>query len=567
MTKILGVHVGHDSGAALVVDGLVAADMAEERATRIKHYSGLPVRSVRFCLDQAGISIEDVDLVAVPSAVEVPALNHLFDLSGARAQRRSRLGRAEDLVRAKTRRGLRKPPRSFEPVPLPHSTEIVHVEHHLAHAASAYYTSGSDERQLIVTMDGTGDGVSVALWRGEAGSITPLAKHPTTASLGWFYSNVTEALGWQHGDGEGKTMGLAPYGDAGRARGVLDRFSPTFAGGDLVEPHDFGPLYTWNETGAEEWHLDEADQIADLVRRYGQEHVAAEAQRVLEEQASEVIFPWLDRERTRDLSCAGGVFLNVKLNQRIWDSGKVARHHVFPNPGDSGLAVGAALLVHHQINPGSPTLPLRHLYWGPEYSNEEIKSLLAARNLPIVFEDDIADLVARELHKGKIVGWFEGRMESGPRALGARSILMSPLRAENKDVINQRVKFREGFRPFCPSLLAEAGEDYLVNARAERFMITSFSVTPGKRDAIPAVVHVDDTVRPQTVERAVNEPYHEVIKRFGELSGESVVLNTSFNVKGEPIICHPREAIRAFFDTGLDRLVLGNYVLSKDGGW
>jgi carbamoyltransferase len=567
MTKILGVHVGHDSGAAVVVDGEVVADMSEERVTRIKHYSGLPVASVRFCLDQAGISIEDVDIVAVPSATQVPDLNYLFDLSGNRAQRRSRLGRAEDLVRARTRRGQRKPPRSFEPVPLPDSTEIIHVEHHLAHAASAYYTSGSDDRQLIVTMDGTGDGVSVALWRGEAGMITPLEKHPTTASLGWFYSNVTEALGWQHGDGEGKTMGLAPYGDADRASGVLERFYPKFAGGDLVEPHDFGPLYTWNEIGAEEWHLDEADEIAALVREYGQEHVAAEAQRVLEEQASELIFPWLDREQTRDLSCAGGVFLNVKLNQRIWDSGKVGRHHIFPNPGDSGLAVGAALFAHHQANPGSPMLPLRDLYWGPEYSNEEIKSLLAARNLPIVFEDDVSGLAARALHDGKIVAWFEGRMESGPRALGARSILMSPLRAENKDVINQRVKFREGFRPFCPSMLAEKAEDYLVNPRSERFMITSFSVTPAKREAIPAVVHVDDTVRPQTVERAANESYHEVIKRFGELSGESVVLNTSLNVKGEPIICHPREAIRAFFDTGLDCLVLGNYVLSKDGGW
>lgn len=567
MTRILGVHVGHDSGAALVVDGAVVADMSEERATRIKHYSGLPVRSVRFCLDQAGISIDDVDLVAVPSATQVPALNYLFDLQGSRAQRRSRLGRAEDLVRARTRRGMRKPPRSFEPVPLPYSTEIVQVEHHLAHAASAYYTSGSNDRQLIVTMDGTGDGVSVALWRGEAGTITPLAKHPTTASLGWFYSNVTEALGWEHGDGEGKTMGLAPYGDPDRARGVLDRFYPKFSGGDLVEPHDFGPLYTWNETGAEEWHLDEADEIAALIPKHGQENVAAEAQRVLEEQASELIFPWLSREQTRDLSCAGGVFLNVKLNQRMWDSGRVARHHIFPNPGDSGLAVGAALFVHHQANPGSPILPLADLYWGPEFSNEEIKSLLAARNLPIAFEDDVAGFVARALNEGKIVGWFEGRMESGPRALGSRSILMSPLRAENKDVINQRVKFREGFRPFCPSMLAEVADDYLVNARAERFMITSFSVTPGKRDAIPAVVHVDDTVRPQTVERATNERYHDVIERFGELSGESVVLNTSLNVRGEPIICHPREAIRAFFDTGLDLLVLGNYVLSKDGGW
>jgi len=456
-----------------------------------------------------------------------------------------------------------KPPLYIKNFPLGPRTQIVHVEHHLAHAAAAYYTSGSREKQLIVTMDGAGDGVSVGLWRGENGRIERLQTFPTSGSLGWFYSNVTEALGWWHGDGEGKTMGLAPYGDSTKCQGVLDKFTPKYANGTLVEHHDFGRNCYWNESGAMQWHFDEAYTIRDLIQNHGREHLAAEAQRVLEEQVKNVVLPWMKRENTRNLSTCGGVMLNVKLNQRLWESGQIARHHTYPNAGDSGLAVGAALHAYYQAYPSAQIYPIEDLYWGPEYSAKEIEDALKLRQLDYRRVDDVEAYTAVQLAEGRIVAWFQGRMESGPRALGARSILMSANRPENKDIINARVKFRESFRPFCPSLLWEKKDEYLENARDEFFMITSFTCKEPKRNKVPAVVHADHTLRPQTVKEGFNPRFWNLISEFGKLTGEHLLLNTSFNVMGEPIVNHPREAVRCFYDNGLDVLVLGNFVLEK----
>ncbi len=561
--NVLGIHIGHDSSAALVVDGRIVADVAEERFVRIKHYCGLPIYSLDYCLRSQNIGIGDVDLVAVSGASENIDLNFLLDLKGSRRNKRSLPGQVEDAIRQFLNRPLRQPPLYIKRFPLPDWTPIVHVEHHVAHAASAYYTSRATGRQLIVTMDGAGDGVSTCLWRGENGRIEPLKKFSTRASLGWFYSNVTEALGWWHGDGEGKTMGLAPYGDPAKARGILDKYYPKFSGGELVEPMDYGQTYFWNENGGLQWHFEHAGAIRDLIVKYGREHIAAEAQRVLEEQTQAILYPWMEREHTRDIACAGGVFLNVKLNQRVWESGQVDHHHIYANAGDSGLAVGAALYAYHQANPGAPFDPIEHLYWGPEYSEQEIEDVLKLRHLACQRVDNVAEYCARQLADDKIVGWFQGRMESGPRALGNRSILMSANKPQNKDIINARVKFREAFRPFCPSLLWENRADYLEKARDEFFMITSFTCTPAKRAKVPAVVHADATLRPQTVKRDYNPQFWSLINEFGRLTGEPLVLNTSFNVMGEPIINHPREAIRCFFDCGLDCLALGHFVLEK----
>lgn len=561
--RVLGVHIGHDSSAALVVDGRIVADVAEERFTRTKHYAGLPIKSIAYCLKASGISIEDVDTVAVPSMGPYPDANHLFALDGSRAFTRTIPGQLLERARRIMGTSLPKPPLYIKQFPLPKRTPIVRVEHHLAHAASAYYTSGTRDKQLIATVDGAGDGCSACIWRGENGKIEPLLKLGTDASIGWFYSNVTEALGWYHGDGEGKTMGLAPYGDETRCQGVLDHLYPKFSDGDLVEPHDFGQQYYWNEGGALQWHYDEAYEIRALIEEYGRENIAAEAQRVLEEQVKQLTLPWLEREGVDQLSCAGGVFLNVKLNQRIWETGRLTLQHIFPNAGDGGLAAGAALYAYYQAHPDAPIHKLEHVYLGPEYGDEEIQGVLDACNLTYRRTDSPSQEAARLLAQDKIVAWFQGRMESGPRALGSRSILMSASDPKNKDIINARVKFREAFRPFCPSLLEEYREDYLCRSRPEEFMITSFDVRPEKRDKVPAVVHVDGTARPQTVRRGVNPGYWELIKRFGDLTGEYLVLNTSFNIRGEPIINTPREAIRCLYDSGIDALVMGSFVLEK----
>jgi carbamoyltransferase len=563
--NILGVHIGHDSSAALLKDGHLIADVAEERFNRVKHYSGIPYGSVGYCLKAGSLAMGDIDVVAVSSVEPMPSLNFLFDMQNGARERKNIRSQAIDVYR-KYFSSAKKPPIYISKFSLEGQTEIVHVEHHLAHAASAYYTSGlsRSERALIVTCDGAGDGFSLCVWRGENGRIQPLKKFKTDGSIGWFYSNVTEALGWIHGDGEGKTMGLAPYGDFTDCRGVLDSFYPKYATGELVESHSFGPGYYWDENGSLEFHFDEAYDLQTLVQKHGAENIAAEAQRVLEEQVMEVVFPWMEKERTTVLCAAGGVFLNVKLNQRLWYSGKITKQWTYPNPGDSGLAVGCALYAHYQNATNDPIHLQEHLYWGPEYSNEEVAAIVRERSLNAKYVEDVAEEAARLLSQNKILAWFQGRMESGPRALGNRSILMSTAKKENKDIINERVKYREGFRPFCPSMTIEAAADYLVQYRAEPFMITSFDTTERKMARIPAVVHADGTARPQTVRKEINPEYWKLITEFGKLTGDPVLLNTSFNIKGEPIICHPREAIRCFYDSGIDHLVIGNYLFSKE---
>ena len=561
--NVLGIHIGHDSSAALVVDGRIVADVAEERFTRTKHYCGLPGRSIAYCLKSQGLRMADLDAVAVPALGSVPDLNFLFDLKGARQEKKTKARRALEFVQEIMKKADMRPPLYIKNFPLDPRTEVVHVEHHLAHAASAYYTSGTAEKQLIVTIDGAGDGVSVGLWRGEHGKITRLQTFPTAGSLGWFYSNVTEALGWWHGDGEGKTMGLAPYGDYTKCQGVLDKFTPKYERGELTEAHDFGRSAYWNENGAIQWHLEEAYDIQELIKQHGREHIAAEGQRVLEEQVKQIVFPWMERENTRNLSTSGGVMLNVKLNQRLWESGRIARHHTYPNPGDSGLAAGAALYVYYQANPSAPIHAVEDLYWGPSYTEKEIEESLKLRHIPYRRLDNAPEWAAQQLSRDKIVAWFQGRMESGPRALGARSILMSANRPENKDIINARVKFREAFRPFCPSLLWEKKEVYLEHPRDEFFMITSFTCRPEKRAKVPAVVHADHTLRPQTVKKEFAPRFWNLLTEFEKATGESLLLNTSFNVMGEPIVNHPHEAIRCFFDNGLDCLVLENFAIEK----
>ena len=565
--NVLGVHVGHDSSAAIVVDGRLVADAAEERFSRVKHDAGLPVRAIASCLEIARLDIADIDVVAVPTELDLWPLNDLFDLFGGPHEQSPEMARAALAAERLGGGGLVHPP-PRRPVwarryPLASRTDLVKVGHHLAHAASAHYTSGYRGRQLIVTLDGIGDGLSGTVWRGEGGRIEPLERFDRTGSLGWFYGNVTEALGWRHGDEEGTTMGLAAYGDPGAARGALQGFHPRFEDGALADPHEFSAIHAWHERGAYQWHSPEAAGIAELVARFGRENVAAEAQRVLEEQVAQIVYPWLEREGTRALACAGGVFLNVKVNQRIWASGRIDRQHIYPNPGDGGLAAGAALHAYHAANPAEQPREIEHVYLGPAYSTDQIGDLLSARHLDSERRDDLPELVAGMLAENQVVGWFQGRMESGPRALGARSILMSPNRAENKDLLNGRVKYREAFRPYCPSIAAECAGDYLKRARPERFMTTSFEVQDGKWHDIPAVVHVDGTVRPQTVDREANPSYWDLIDAFGSLTGEHAILNTSFNVRGEPIICHPRDAIRAFYDTGLDCLVMVDHVLTK----
>ncbi|HEX2208593.1 MAG TPA: carbamoyltransferase C-terminal domain-containing protein [Longimicrobium sp.] len=561
---VLGVHLGHDAGAALIRDGVVLAAADEERFAGIKHYAGLPMHAAEFCLRQAGIRAGEVDCVAVASDTVVPEMEFLLGFAPKQPGGSVRL-RAATAVRRRLGLPAQHPPLYREPLGIRPDAEVRFVEHHLAHAASAYYTSGHTGKTLIITADGIGDRTSTAVWSAEDGRIRNLMRVGGEGSVGWFYGLVTEALGWWVGDGEWKTMGLAPYGDARTAAGALDAWIPRYRDGRLERGVNFGAPRFWRERGTYHWHFRDAAAVRAVVERVGRQNAAAEAQRLVEEEMGGFVEAWLRREGVRQGCFAGGVFLNVKLNQRVWEMGVLDRQHIFPAAGDSGLCVGAALLASHELA-GTGVGRLDSLYWGPAFPDEEIEEALRTRKLRYArHEDDLPERCAELLSRGAIVGWFQGRMEFGPRALGSRSILMDPRDARNKEIVNAAVKYREPFRPFCPSMLADALPAYCRDARPEPFMITSFRVREERAGEIPAVVHVDGTLRPQGVERETNPRYWRLIRRFEELTGVPVVMNTSFNVRGMPVVCTPADAVKCFFDTGLDYLAIGSFLLAKDG--
>jgi carbamoyltransferase len=579
MRNILGVRFGHDAGACLVVDGRIVADISEERLTRKKNDGSFPVNAISFCLQSGGIKAGELHAIAVPTTYVAPDFFWFFPglvdpeaAPGPKSEiepaswrpwsQKRKAPAPHKVANERTEDGLALYLTRF---PVTSGCRLIRVPHHLSHAASAYFTAGlsPQHKALVVVMDGIGDRVSVSIWRGEKQQLEKLQSFGVEGSLGWFYSAATEALGWRHGSDEWKLMGLAPYGTP--KAGLFEGFHPVYREGDLLKPHHFGRVHRYPDHGTHHYHLEDARALQILLDSVSREDFAAEAQRIAEEQAQALILPWLDREDTRTLCCAGGFFLNVKLNGKLWQSGRIDHHWVYPNPGDSGLPAGAALAAYYEAHPEAEMERLEHLYHGPEFSNAEIQAALEARHIPYTRPADLPGTVARLLADNRILGWFQGRMESGPRALGGRSILMSPLRAENKDIINASVKYREAFRPFCPALLDEKKEDYLVQPRSEPFMITGFDAAPDRRDNIPAVVHVDGSLRPQTVRAEVNPRFHALIEAFGNLTNEYVVLNTSFNVKGEPIVCTPSDAIKCFFDTGLEYLAIGDFLVAKPG--
>lgn len=572
---ILGIHLGHDSSVALLKDGEVLAAAAEERFTHLKHYSLTPIRALDFVLKKAKISMKEVDLVVIPAMTTLPELKVLLNLEEKTLLFPQGENVKKDLLYfvkfllIKVIQFLRQTTEIQLPVYIKNfdagKKEIVNIEHHLAHAASAYYSSGFTEKTLVFTADGAGDGLSLTLWLGENNRLQPLYKVGRNGSLGAFYSTVTEALGWMVGDGEGKTMGLAPYGNYKKLKGKLDFIRPHFENGYLAKKYNWGWPGIFFDSGTEHWHFDKALEVKKLIQKYGEENVAAECQRVLEEEIIFLLKMWLQKTGAKYLAAAGGVLLNVKVNQKILSSCDLENFYVFPDAGDSGIAVGAALYGYFLKNPRIIPKKINSVYWGPEYSDSQIKKILDIRRIKYQKLDKfkLTKIVANLLSKNYIVGWFQGAMEMGPRALGNRSILMDPRYAENKDIINKTVKYRESFRPFCPSILDTAAEDYLETLKDAPFMIIADHVKKNKTKHIPAVVHVDGTVRPQIVFRQQNPLFYELLSNFGSITGVPVLLNTSFNIRGEPIVATPEDAIKCFFDTGMDFLSMGSFLISK----
>jgi carbamoyltransferase len=567
--KILGLYFGHDSGAALVEDGKVVAAVNEERISRIKHYGGVPVGAARYCVEVAG-GEDKIDAIAW-SGIAVDAMA-FFRLPPDALIQKS-LGMPTKTVKEALIQSLKRLAGKKEWCPkLPlyegdfrftQKKPIHYVDHHTTHAAAAYFASGFDDC-LTITLDGVGDGTSALVYEVKNGNFTELARYDCSASFGFFYALCTLALGWAAGEGEGKTMGLAPYGDPEAFPDEeLTRFLPQIRDGRILKAHDFGDVTAVQIHGAYHWDFRETAEVEELIRKYGKENFAAKAQKLLENEMVDFVRFWLSKTGHRRLAGGGGVFLNVKANQKIIEDGIAVEYYIFPNAGDGGNCVGAAFHVYNLLQGPARGYHLTHVYLGQQYTTEQVKAIMDERNIPYRISSDVAKETAKFLVDGKIVAWFQGRMEFGPRALGSRSILYDPRPAENKDIINARVKFREPFRPFCPSMTREAAAKYLMHSRPEHFMIVANSVPEPLQKDLRAVVHVDGTCRPQIIDERHHPLYYRMVEEFGKLTGVPVVLNTSMNIKGEPVVCSPRDALKCLMDTGIDVLVCENVIVDK----
>jgi len=574
---ILGINAYHgDAAAAIVKDGRLIAAAEEERFNRCKHSAGFPVHAIRYCLEAAGIRIEDLDHVGIsrdPSA-------HLHKkilfaatrvASLAKSQIKDRLGNA-----ARVRDLKDELARVFGVSKKSLRARFHNVEHHRAHLASCFFVSPF-ERAALLSIDGFGDFISTMWAVGEENRIEVLGQVEYPHSTGIVYTATTQFLGFPHYGDEGKVMGLAPYGqprfldefrdiirreENGRFRLNLDYF----------RHHSEGVEMTW-DTGSPVIGRVYSDQFAHLFgppRAEGagltdrDRDIAASLQTRLEEIGFHILRHLHERTGLTDLGLAGGVAYNSVLNGKILLNTPFKRIFVQPAAGDSGTALGVCYQIHNGILNGERGEVMLGAYTGPQFSSEEIRVELERSDLRFdcYTDEELTKRAAQDIADGLVVGWFQGRMEFGPRALGNRSIVVDPRRAEMKEILNDRIKKREPFRPFAPSILEERVGDYFEQTHPAPTMLMVYQVKESRRGEIPAVTHVDESGRLQTVSRTVNERYYQLILDFAELTGVPVVLNTSFN-ENEPIVCTPREAIECFRKTKMDVLYLGNYAVRR----
>lgn len=524
----------HDPSAVLFADGSVAFGVEEGRLVRRKHAPGtFPTRAVRACLSHCDLALSDLESVLVPwEPLE-------RDGAGSRAPPPVDVAAIERRLKTVGR-----------PVP-PVETR----NHHRCHAASAFLPSGFDEA-LVLTVDGRGTRDATVVWVGDSDGLRRVATYDPPNSLGYLYAAVTGYLGYRIFGGEGKVMGLAPYGRPdpaieSRLRSVVDTgvdydVTDLVGGGVQAGIDRLADLFDRPRTAPEpsdEWERDLA-------------HVT---QRLLEETVLDICATYCDRYDLSDVCLAGGVALNCKLNQRVAESPGVDRAFVQPVAGDAGAPLGAGLLD------GGCRDPMSTVYWGPSYSRSSVRRCLDRQGVAYDRPADPPREVAELLADGAIVGWFQGRLEMGPRALGNRSIIADPRSADACHRVNAFVKGREAWRPCAPSLLADAAPDYLERPAPAPYMIRTFDVRPEVREEIPAVVHpADGTTRPQTVREAHNPRFSRLLAAFEDLTGVPVLLNTSFNRRGEPIVATPDEAVRTFRDVGLDALVIEDFLVGAD---
>jgi carbamoyltransferase len=571
----LGINaVYHDSSACLVEDGQVIAAVENERFTHIKHAKRpipfstyeLPYHAIDYCLREGGIKLVDVDHIAYsydpflllgrhrdaatitlplePSAHPTPtewesAWDPLFLSSIVNAPRHL-VGGVPHHLQAR-----------FKGIRFDGPFRWHWVEHHIAHAASAFHASPF-EHAAVLTLDGRGEKATTTYNIGSGNRLERLGQVNMPHSLGMLYAQITEYLGFLHSSDEYKVMALASFGQPRYLADFREMIRLSSNGQYTIKPVRF----------EERWG---PARVRGGPLRQHHYDIAHSLQVALEEAVLEIA-DWLHKATGADNLCmAGGVALNCVMNARLRDRGPFKQIWVQPAAGDAGTALGAALWVDAQ---GRGTDERRfcmdHAFWGPAYTDEEIEQFLRWSKLPYRRLNDVAAETADLLARDKIVGWFQGRMEFGPRALGARSILASPIRAEMQAWLNE-IKDREDFRPVAPVVPEEAAADWFVDASASPFMLFVYDVLPDKADCIPAVRHVDGTARIQTINRAQHPVYYDLLKAFQARTGVPVLVNTSFNTRGEPIVCSPRDAVECFWTSPLDALVIGSFLLEKSG--
>jgi carbamoyltransferase len=572
---ILGLNMFHaDASAAIVQDGEVVFAIAEERLNRIKHYAGFPALAVQACLDAVGATIRDVDQVAVgqdsdanlTKKVQYALANPAKILNFIRLRQRKESMRD---VRSLLAKALATDPKAL------HFQEH-HVEHHIAHIASAYYCSPW-EKAAGFSYDGSGDFVSTMRARCEGNDIEVLDRVFLPHSLGSFYTMICEFIGYKKYGDEGKVMGLAPYGKDTFSEQVGEVIALK-GGGFELDLSYFMPL--GSNQGMQ--ILDDgtvclarhfSDRMKEIFGEPTEPHskidqrdmdLAYAMQRRFEEVFFHLLNELYDRVPLEDLSMAGGCALNSVANGKLFTETPFRRTWIQPAAGDEGLAIGAALHTYHSVLKQPRRYVMKNCYLGPEFSDARIESDLKKANLRYskLERGPLLEAVAGQIAAGNVVGWFQGRVEWGPRALGNRSIVAHPGLPNMKDVLNSRIKHREWFRPFAPSILEDRQTEYFEHDHPSPFMLHVYKIRPEKREQLCAVNHVDNTGRLQTVARDENPLYYELIQAFERKTGIPVILNTSFN-ENEPIVCIPQEAIDCFQRTRMDVLAIGPYLVLK----
>ena len=565
---------GPNPAAAIVKDGTLLAFAEEERYNRIKMSPyGLPISAILYCLKHAGIGIDEVQSIGFgwdceryvedmpafykKSRETYPSLDNLYN-----QLQNNFLLNLYDPIRIKTELQLALASRGLFIDP----HKIRFLPHHLCHAASTFYASGFKSASVL-TIDGSGEEASTVLWHADASGIRQIKRLDLPNTLGGYYATFTEFLGFKANQDEGKLMGLAPYGEYSEELqdklGKILAYSPDTGDFNINPYMRYLGRRTYGHRFTDEFvKLFGAPRLSHEKIEKTHIDLAFNVQWRLEQVILALVSNLIKETGDHNLCLAGGVAMNCCMNGKIAGMPEVANIFVQPASSDNGVALGAAYLLAKESGVRE-IAPMVHAYWGNSYSDKEIESALRESKLTYRRTDRIVEEVAGMLNSGKIVGWFQGRMEVGARALGGRSILASPIFPNMKDKLNMEVKHRENWRPFCPSMPIDDYSIYFDTGVDADFMIVAFPVKPELRPFIPSVVHVDGTARPQTVRRDFHPKFYDLLKTFGRLSGHPVLINTSFNIQGEPIVCTPRDALRCFGGTGLDVLAIGDYIVEK----